>query len=182
MTATPPEALEVIAFWREAGPKKWFAKDSAFDIAFRDRFAALYTRAMRGDLESWRATPEGALAEILLLDQFPRNAFRDTPWSFATDALAIEAADALMQSGHDQALAADLRPFAYMPYMHSELIAHQDRCVGLMAQVNENNAHHAREHRKLIARFGRFPHRNEILGRVNTPEEEAFLAGGGYSP
>jgi len=182
MSQTPPEALDVIAFWREAGPKKWFAKDSAFDIAFRDRFALLYGRASRGELKGWRATPEGALAEILLLDQFPRNAFRNTPWSFASDARAVEAADALMQSGQDRALAEDLRPFAYMPYMHSERMEHQDRCVDLMTQLNETNAHHAREHRKLIERFGRFPHRNEILGRDSTPEEAAFLKEGGYSP
>ena len=84
MAATPDDAQAVLAFWREAGPKKWFAKDAAFDVAFRDRFPLLYSKASRGELGHWRATPEGALAEILLLDQYPRNAFRDTPWAFST--------------------------------------------------------------------------------------------------
>ena len=89
MAATPDDAQAVLAFWREAGPKKWFAKDAAFDVAFRDRFPLIYSKASRGELGHWRATPEGALAEILLLDQYPRNAFRDTPWAFATDDPAL---------------------------------------------------------------------------------------------
>lgn len=182
MAATPQEALDVIAFWREAGPKKWFSKDPAFDIAFRDRFALLYSRASRGELAGWRATPEGALAEILLLDQFPRNAFRGTPWQFTTDGLAREAAIAMVQSGHDAQLAEDIRPFAYLPFTHSEALDDQHRCVSLMTPLGETYAHHAREHRKLIERFGRFPHRNDVLGRASTPEETAFLAEGGYSP
>ncbi len=182
MTSTPQEAQDVIAFWREAGPKKWFAKDSTFDIAFRDRFALLYSRASRGELEDWRVTPEGALAEIILLDQYPRNSFRDTPWAFATDQLAREATDALIESGHDTQIPEDIRPFAYMPYMHSESLSDQNLCVDLMTALNETNAHHAKEHRKLIERFGRFPHRNEILGRDGTDEEKRFLAEGGYSP
>lgn len=181
MTA-PQEALDVVAFWRDAGPKKWFAKDSAFDIAFRDRFALLYSRASRGELKAWRTTPEGALAEILLLDQFPRNVFRGTLWSFATDAAARAASAALIAAGHDQKLPVDMRAFAYMPYVHSEALPDQDRALSLMETLGGDYAHHAEEHRKVIQRFGRFPHRNETLGRTSTPEETAFLQGGGYTP
>ncbi len=182
MAATPEDAQAVLAFWREAGPKKWFAKDLAFDVAFRDRFALLHEQASRRELAHWRATPEGALAEILLLDQYPRNAFRDTPRAFATDALALEAAKAMVATGHDQALPDDVRSFAYMPFDHSENLADQDRAVELLSPISENHAYHARSHRDLIARFGRFPHRNDILGRTTTAEEQAFLDGGGYRP
>lgn len=182
MAETPEDAQAVLAFWREAGPKKWFAKDAAFDVAFRDSFALLYSKASRGELAHWRATPEGALAEILLLDQFPRNAFRDTPWSFATDARALEVAKAMLAAGHDKALPDDVRSFAYMPFDHSENLDDQHRAVELLSPISENHAYHARAHRDLIARFGRFPHRNEVLGRESTEEERAFLDGGGYRP
>lgn len=182
MAATPDDAQAVLAFWREAGPKKWFAKDAAFDVAFRDRFAPHYSKASRGELGHWRATPEGALAEIILLDQYPRNAFRDTPLAFATDELARGATNALVASGRDHDIPEEMRPFAYMPWMHSETLDDQNRCVKAMTALNERNAHHAREHRKLIERFGRFPHRNEILGRQSTREERQFIAAGGYSP
>jgi len=182
MTETPREAEQVVAFWREAGPAKWYAKDSAFDVAFRDRFALLYSRASRAELKHWRSTPEGALAEIILLDQFPRNAFRNTPWAFATDTLALEAAKAMRTSGQDLSLPPDLRAFAYMPFDHSEALEDQNIAVELLSPSSEENAYHAIEHRKLIERFGRFPHRNAILGRPNTPDEQAFLDGGGYRP
>jgi uncharacterized protein (DUF924 family) len=182
MSATPDEAQDVLAFWREAGPKKWFAKDAAFDVAFRDRFALLYSKASRGELAHWRTTPEGALAEILLLDQFPRNAFRNTPWSFATDARALEAAKAMLSAGHNKALPDDVRSFAYMPFDHSESLDDQERAVELLTPISKEHAYHAKSHRDVIARFGRFPHRNAILGRTNTPEEQAFLDSGGYRP
>jgi len=182
VATTPTEAQAVLAFWREAGPKKWFAKDIAFDVVFRDRFALLHERAARGELMQWRATPEGALAEILLLDQYPRNAFRDTPRAFATDNLALEAAKALLPAGHDKALPDDIRAFAYLPFDHSENLDDQHRAVELLSPISENHAFHARAHRDLIERFGRFPHRNAILGRESTAEEVAFLAQGGYRP
>lgn len=178
----PREAAEVIAFWRAAGPKKWFAKDAAFDVEFRDRFAHLYAGASRAELAHWRLTAEGALAEILLLDQFPRNAFRGTPWMFATDALAREATRAMLQAGLDQQLDDDLRSFAYMPFDHSEDLADQERAVELLSPFSENHAFHAKAHRDVIARFGRFPHRNAILGRIPTDAEALFLAEGGYTP
>lgn len=182
MSVPPAEAQDVIAFWREAGPKQWFAKDSAFDMAFRDRFALLYSKASRGELAHWRTTPEGALAEILLLDQFPRNAFRNTPWAFATDARAVEAAAAMVAGGQDSQLPNDLRVFAYMPFEHSESLADQDRAVALITPISDEFASHARAHRDLIVRFGRFPHRNDILGRPSMPDEISFLAEGGYRP
>jgi uncharacterized protein (DUF924 family) len=182
MGATPADAQDVLVFWRAAGPKKWFAKDTAFDATFRDRFALLHEKAARGDFMHWRATPEGALAEILLLDQYPRNAFRDTPRAFATDARALESAKAMLDAGHDKALPDDVRAFAYLPFDHSENLADQDRAVELLSPISENHAYHARAHRDLIVRFGRFPHRNAILGRESTAEETAFLAEGGYRP
>jgi uncharacterized protein (DUF924 family) len=178
----PRDALDVTAFWREAGPKKWFAKDAAFDVEFRDRFAHLYCRASRAELAFWRLTAEGALAEILLLDQFPRNAFRGTPWMFATDPLAREAAGAIVHSVLDKQLDDDLRSFAYMPFDHSEDLADQERAVELLSPFSENHAYHAKAHRDVIARFGRFPHRNAILGRLPTDAEAMFLAEGGYTP
>lgn len=180
--ATPRDAEEVIAFWRAAGPKKWFAKDAAFDVDFRDRFALLYSRASRAELAFWRTTAESALAEILLLDQYPRNAFRGTPWMFATDALAREAARAIIQSGLDKQLDDSLRPFAYMPFDHSEDLSDQERAVELLSPFSPDNAYHAKAHRDVIARFGRFPHRNAILGRLPTEAEAKFLAEGGYTP
>lgn len=179
---TPREATEVIAFWRAAGPKKWFAKDPAFDVEFRDRFAHLYAKASRAELAHWRNTAEGALAEILLLDQFPRNAFRGTPWMFATDALAREATRAIIHAGLDKQLPDELRSFAYMPFDHSEDLADQERAVELLSPFSENHAYHAKAHRDVIARFGRFPHRNAVLGRMPTDAEAMFLAEGGYTP
>ncbi len=130
----------------------------------------------------WRATAEGALGQILLLDQYPHNAFRDTPRAFATDARALEAAKAMLAADHNKALPDDIRSFAYLPFAHSENLDDQDRAVELLSPVGESHAFHARSHRDLIVRFGRFPHRDEILGRQSTPEEIAFLAEGGYSP
>lgn len=180
--SAPRDAQDVIAFWRDAGPKKWFAKDAAFDVDFRDRFAHLYSKASRAELAFWRTTAEGALAEILLLDQFPRNVFRGTPWMFATDALAREAARAMIQSGLDKDLPDEIRSFAYMPFDHSEDLADQERAVELLSPFSENHAYHAKAHRDVIARFGRFPHRNAILGRIPTEAEARFLAEGGYTP
>lgn len=178
--ATPRDALAVLAFWREAGPKFWFAKDAAFDIRFRDAFAALYNQAARGELKSWRATADGAFAEIILLDQYPRNAFRGTPWMYATDALAREAADAMVKAGHDQEIAVDMRVFCYLPFGHSEALSDQERAVALAASLPAPNPEHAREHRDIIVWFGRFPHRNPILGRTMTGEEQDYLDNGGY--
>lgn len=170
--ATPDE---VLAFWREAGPDRWFSKDDAFDQTCRDRFLPTYEAAARGDLNEWELTPEGALAVILLLDQFPRNMFRGTRQVYKTDPVALMAADRAIERGYDLRVEPELRRFFYLPFMHSESLRHQERSVALNEALGEDSAKWARHHYDIVARFGRFPHRNAILGRGTTPEEEAFL-------
>lgn len=172
---------EVVRFWREAGEKAWFGKDDAFDAAFRARFLAAHEAAARGELDAWLEAPEGALALILLLDQFPRNAFRGTARMFATDAKAVAAADAAIARGHDLSIDAALRVFLYLPYEHAEDLALQERAIRLCTPLREDYLRFARLHEAIIRRFGRFPHRNEILGRPSTPEEIAFLDAGGFA-
>jgi uncharacterized protein (DUF924 family) len=179
--APPAAALEVVAFWRAAGPALWFAKDEGFDRRFRDRFLALHERAAGGALAAWQRTPEGALALLLLLDQFPRNAFRGTPRMYATDPMARAVAAAALDARHDLALPMDLRLFVYLPFGHSESLADQDRSVALARALEEPNPTHAERHRDIIRRFGRFPHRNPILGRAMRPEEQRYLDEGGYA-
>jgi uncharacterized protein (DUF924 family) len=178
---TPADALEVVDFWREAGPGLWFAKDAAFDTRFRTRFLAVHEAAARAELGTWAATAAGALALILLLDQFPRNAFRSTPRMYATDAAARGVADAAIAVRHDLATPVDLRLFFYLPFGHSEHLADQDRSVALNRGLGEPSLSHAERHRSIVQRFGRFPHRNPILGRAMRPEEQRFLDEGGYA-
>ena len=166
-------------FWRDAGPKLWFAKDPAFDRRFRERFLKLYERAARGELAGWLATADGALALCLLLDQFPRNAFRGTPRMYATDARARAAAEAAVAAGHDGELG-ELALFVYLPFGHSESLADQDRALELCKRLGAMHAEHAERHRAIVRRFGRFPHRNPILGRPMLPEEQRFLDEGGF--
>jgi uncharacterized protein (DUF924 family) len=175
------DAAAVVAFWREAGPRLWFAKDTRFDDQFRGRFLALHEAASRGECAGWVATPEGALALLLLLDQFPRNAFRGTPRMYATDVMARAIATKAIDAGHDGSVEQPLRLFLYLPFAHSEDLADQIRSVELAERLGEPDHSHARRHRSIIQRFGRFPHRNPILGRDMTPEEQHFLDGGGYS-
>jgi uncharacterized protein (DUF924 family) len=170
--ATPDE---IIVFWREAGPEKWFSKDSSFDQACRDRFLPTYEAAARGDLNEWELTPEGALAVILLLDQFPRNMFRGSRETYKADPVALMAADRAIERGFDHKVEPQFRRFFYLPFMHSESLADQERSVALNEALGEDSTKWARHHHEIIARFGRFPHRNAILGRETTPEEEAFL-------
>ena len=175
------EAAAVVGFWREAGPSLWFAKDDDFDRRFRERFLSLYEAAARGELTGWLATPEGALALVLLLDQFPRNSFRGTPRMYATDALAREITTAAIDAGHDRAVEDPLQLFFYLPFGHSENLADQERSVALARRLGQPNLSHAERHRDIIRRFGRFPHRNPILGRAMRPEEQQFLDQGGYA-
>jgi uncharacterized protein (DUF924 family) len=178
---TPAQAYSVVEFWREAGPSLWFAKDKAFDRSFRERLLSTHEAAARGDLDGWLAAPYGALALILLLDQFPRNAFRGTPRMYATDARARAAAAAAVDAGHDQAVQKDLRLFMYLPFGHSEALADQERSVELAEGLGEPDFSHAKRHRDIVRRFGRFPHRNPILRRAMTRDEQRYLDAGGYA-
>jgi uncharacterized protein (DUF924 family) len=177
----PEEASSLVAFWREAGPRLWFAKDGQFDDRFRERFLGLYERAAQGALAGWPMTSIGALALLLLLDQFPRNAFRGTPRMYATDEMAREAAAASIAAGHDRMTEDELRVFFYLPFGHSENLADQERSVALNRHLGEPNASHSQRHCDIIRRFGRFPHRNPILGRTMTAEEQRFLNDGGFA-
>jgi uncharacterized protein (DUF924 family) len=175
------QAADVLAFWRAAGRERWFRKDESFDREFRERFLPAHEAAARGELDTWLGSWEGALALVILLDQFPRNAFRGTARVYATDAKAREAADRAIAAGFDRQCEADLRPFFYMPFMHSEHLDDLQRCVDLMQAAGGDSQRFAAHHRDIVQRFGRFPHRNAALGRRSTPEEEQFLAEGGFS-
>jgi uncharacterized protein (DUF924 family) len=176
----PPEALEVVEFWKQAGPELWFAKDPEFDRRFRERFLSRYEAASRGALAGWLETPDGALALCILLDQFPRNSFRGTPRMYATDTMARAVADATIRAGHDRALPHPLALFVYLPFAHSEDLRDQERSVELARQLGEPHLSHAEHHRDIVRRFGRFPHRNTILGRPMRPEEQRYLDEGGF--
>jgi uncharacterized protein (DUF924 family) len=176
--ATPEE---VLSFWRKAGPKRWFKADPSFDEAIRGRFLATWEAAQAGRLAAWEQTPEGALALLLVVDQFPRNMFRGDARSFATDAEARTVAVRAIGRKFDQAIAPPERNFFYLPYMHSEVLADQERAVTLMQAIGDaEGIKHAEAHRDLIRRFGRFPFRNQALGRTSTPAEAEYLAAGGY--
>ena len=168
----------IIHFWfTELTPQQHFAKDAVLDEAIRTRFGPTLEAAARCELFHWRATPEGRLAEILVLDQFSRNVYRDTARAFAQDALALALAQELVASGHDRSLPTAQRVFAYMPYMHSESALIHEQALTLFAQPGmENNLDFERRHKAIIDRFGRYPHRNAVLGRTSTPEELAFLS------
>ncbi len=179
---TTNELDRLLAFWRQAGPAKWFAKDAAFDDAFRDGFADLHDAAKDGRLDDWADSARGALGLILLLDQWPRNSYRGDPRSFATDDVARAFADKAIDAGFDLEVEPDLRSFFYLPFMHCEDIGVQDRCVALCEEMGDaNTVKYAQLHRDIIARFQRFPHRNAVLGRQSTEEELAFLASGGFA-
>jgi len=173
----------ILHFWfTELTPKQHFAKDAALDDAIRTRFGAVLEAAARCELFAWRATPEGRLAEIVVLDQFSRNVWRDTPRAFAQDALALALAQELVASGQDRSLPVAQRRFAYMPYMHSESALIHGQAVALFSQPGlEDNLRFEHAHKAIIDRFGRYPHRNAIVGRESTAEELAFLSGPGSS-
>ena len=173
--------MAVVGFWKEAGPGKWFAKDDAFDAEFRDRFMEAHLAAARRELDHWAETPFGSLALMILLDQFPRNVWRGTGHAFATDPLARHYAIQALDAGQDQVVENDLRRFFYLPLQHAEDMALQDRQVALFqAMEREPNDRWAEHHHGVIARFGRFPHRNRALGRETTPEEQLFLDEDGF--
>jgi uncharacterized protein (DUF924 family) len=177
---SPEETAAVIQFWVEAGPDEWFGKRPAFDRAFRERFLTLYERVARLE-QFYPDSAEESLALLILLDQFPRNAFRGTPRMYATDTLARAVADIAVRLKHDRMVQPDLRMFFYLPFAHSEVLADQDRSVALNAPLPEPCPANSRRHRDIIRRFGRFPHRNPILGRTVRPEEQLYLDEGGYA-
>ena len=179
--STHPDAQRMVTFWRAAGRQAWFAKDDAFDRRLRDEFLELHMACARRENDAWMETAEGALALILLLDQFPRNAFRGTGHMFATDPLARHYANQALATGLDQQIDDDLRVFAYLPFEHSEALDDQLKSVALHTPLGGDWMPHAIKHRDIIEQFGRFPHRNAALGRETTPEEQAFLNAGGFA-
>ena len=175
MTETPETVLD---FWfSELTPKDWFVKSDEIDGRITERFSDLHLDLSRQIGDAWRATPEARLALIILLDQFPRNIYRGSPLAFATDGLALKEAKAALAVGADKSIAEGRRIFFYMPFEHAEDISEQERCVALFEALgNANYLDYANQHHDIIQRYGRFPHRNPILGRASTPEENNYLA------
>ena len=174
-------AADCVAFWVEAGWEKWFTKNIDFDEEFRRHFLDLHFAAARREHDSWIETPDGALALMILLDQFPRNAFRGTGHMFATDPLARMYARIALEKGHDRHFDGMLPAFFYLPFEHSEDIEDQKLSVKLFNELGGDWTKYSDEHYEIIERFGRFPHRNPQLGRTSTPEELKFLSDGGFA-
>jgi uncharacterized protein (DUF924 family) len=182
MTTIPDRDLaDLVAFWRAAGAASWFKPDAAFDQALTSRFLDLHGRALTADFDAAGTTPESSLGLVLVLDQLPRNMFRGTARMFASDAAARRVADTALAAGHDMLTEEALRVFYYLPFEHAEDWREQERAVTLIAPLGGEYARYAEVHRDVIRRFGRFPHRNASLGRISTPEEQAFLASGGFA-
>jgi uncharacterized protein (DUF924 family) len=167
----------IIKFWfEEIEPQAWFKKDEAFDKALISRFSKTHNAAVNGELFNWRESPEGRLAEIIVLDQFSRNMFRDTPKAFAFDPLALILAQEAIAGKHDEDIPKEKRSFLYMPFMHSESLLIHEVGLNLFTEMgNEATLDFEKKHKAIIERFGRYPHRNALLGRVSTAEELAFL-------
>ena len=183
MAATPHD---VLGFWRSAGPEKWFAKNDRFDQAIALRFEPVHHAAARGEYDGWAAGAEGALALLILLDQFPRNLYRGSGHAFATDPKARAIAVQAVANGLDRQIEPLLRPFVYLPFEHSEDIVDQNESMRLFGMLKDETGdaeslRWAQVHWDIIDRFGRFPHRNACLGRATTAEEQAFLDEGGFS-
>jgi uncharacterized protein (DUF924 family) len=163
---------DILAFWFSSAQKRrWYAKDDDFDAEIKQRFLATYEAACAGKLHEWRNTPESLLSLIILLDQFPRNMFRDSPRAFASDAQAVRLTKEGIERRFDRSLSGAQVDFFFMPLMHSESLSDHD----LLAQMGHGGNRYARQHREIIARFGRFPHRNKTLGRESTAEEASYL-------
>jgi len=182
MSSTNATPQDVIGFWRDAGYEKWFARDDAFDAAFTARFEDAHFAAARGELGGWVGSAGGALALALLLDQFPRNRFRGSAHAYATDGLARHHADRAIAAGFDAQVDPALKIFFYMPFEHSEDLADQQRSLDLFRPLGHDEyMKYAQLHYDLIARFGRFPHRNASLGRETTQAEREYLDDGGFA-
>jgi uncharacterized protein (DUF924 family) len=171
-----PGSAAVLQFWFDVDPKNWFVKNPAFDAEVRSRFLALHEAAAAGRLAHWAEAPRSCLALVIVLDQFPRNMFRGEARAFATDPLARAAARVIVQRAWDRQLSPSERLFAYLPFEHSEALEDQDHACELMQDFDEEQRRYAERHREIIRRFGRFPHRNGILGRQSTPAEIEFLS------
>ena len=183
MVETSVTPAEILAFWRDAGPARWYSRDDAFDAEVRRRFLGLWQKAAAGELSSWETSDDGALALVIVFDQFPRNMFRSDIRTYASDARAREVAHRAIERGADARIDPALREFLYLPLMHSEHLADQLRCIELSrAAGHTESLKWAEHHANIIRRFGRFPHRNRLLGRATTPEEQVFLDEGGFSP
>ena len=183
MTDSNVAPSDILAFWRDAGPERWYKRDDAFDAELRRRFLGLWRQASAGELSSWEASDDGALALVIVLDQFPRNMFRGDIRTYASDGLAREVAHRAIERGVDAPIDQRLREFLYLPFNHSEQLSDQLRCIELTrAAGNVENLKWAEHHADIVRRFGRFPHRNRLLGRATTPEEQAFLDEGGFAP
>lgn len=175
-------AADVVSFWQKAGPDRWFKKDPAFDDEIRERFLATHEAAAAGQLSDWEQSAQGALALLILLDQFPRNIFRGDARAFATDPLARAIAAGAIIRGFDSQVPKEMRGFFYLPFEHSENLADQERCIAFHKAIDDTEGlKWAEIHADIIRRFGRFPHRNAALGRTTTAEEQAFLDSGGFA-
>lgn len=181
MAELDPRAAEVLKFWRDCGPEAWFTKNPAFDDDFRARFYDLHFAASRRELDSWMDSAEGALALMILLDQFPRNCFRGSGHMYATDPLARSFARKALAAGYLDQLDPMLRVFLLLPFSHSENIADQHIAVEHGANLGEEVVKHAIGHRDIVQRFGHFPHRNRMVGRETSPDEQSFLDSGGFA-
>jgi uncharacterized protein (DUF924 family) len=179
LAATPHD---VLTFWRHAGPRKWFGRDDRFDASIRLKFEPVHHTAARGEYDGWAETPEGALALLILLDQFPRNLYRGSPHAFATDGRARAIARTAAGRGWHLKVEPELRQFMLLPFEHSEDLADQNQGLELAEAIGDPEIlKWIHIHRDIIVRFGRFPHRNPLLGRATTPAEQAFLDEGGFS-
>ena len=167
----------VLGFWFvENGPEQWFKKDAAFDDGIRERFESLVEKASAGDLSHWRVTARGCLAEIIILDQFPRNLYRDDARAFASDPVALEAAKESLEKKFDESLSESERTFLYLPFEHSEAAEDQETSIRLFGTLSDPSMlEWAEKHKVIIDRFGRYPHRNAVLGRPSTDAELAYL-------
>lgn len=181
MIQSLPTPADILAFWRHAGYERWYGKDDAFDTVLRTRFQGIWQAARDGKLASWQTTDDGALALVIVLDQFPRNMFRGDPKMFSTDRMALEVAKTAIAQGRDKRVDSVLRGFFYLPFEHSESMDDQTTCIDLYRRANDaDGLKWAELHADIIRKFGRFPHRNATLGRATTPEEQAFLDAGGF--
>ena len=176
------DAAAIVDFWRLAGPARWFTRDAAFDGALAVRFSEALRLARLGAYDHWGETAEGAVGLVILLDQFSRNIHRGSPLAFAADARALALAKASVGKGYHQRLPAPLAQWLIMPFEHAEDLDAQQRCIALFETMGLHDmVHYAKVHMDIIARFGRFPHRNAVLGRSSRPEELAFLKAGGFA-